>query len=395
MGLRFLIPSLLLAALIADVALRFVPPDRIYFRAWEPAKLFATADGPFAPNFHYDNDRTYGDLSNLGNRPRFRQYHREIFTTDEFGYRNPPRGGTGEMPAVILVGDSYAVGCGVSDADTLSAQLMSRLPGRRVYNGASEHPTWNMTSKLIQRMHMQGGLVIWEVSERTPLPKSVSEETSEIPGVVPMITPPSNESYRVLQDLDHWTDIQLTYSPLRIFLSRGFREMENGVWLPNPSGKVVLVGQLRNGDSMLFHRSEVDNFYRPQYDIGDYLSEISALVHGSGNELLVLLVPDKYGVYYPFLREAGQSPPEGQSRLDYLEKNLHRSGVPVLNLMSPLRSQAAEGLQRREYNYAIDDTHWNHLGIQTAVGEVLRAESNYVGFSSSTSIGRNTSAVLQ
>jgi hypothetical protein len=395
MGLRFLIPSLLLATLIIDGALRFVPPQRIAFRAWEPAGLFATAEGWFAPNFHYENDRSYGDLPNLGNLPRFRQYRREVFTTDEFGYRNPPRGGINDMPAAIVVGDSFAVGCGVSDWDTLSGQLMSHLSGRRVYNGAGGGAQWKKTNELIQRLHMRDGLVIWEVSERSGLAESVQAETAESSKVAARIASPTSQTYRTLRALKHWTQSYLAYSPLSIFLTRGFEKVENGVWLPNPLEKVVLVAQLRNGDSMLFLDFDVQTFYRPLHDSGTYLSEISALVHATGNELLVLLMPEKYNVYYPFLSEKGESPPEGESRLDHLERDLHRAGIPVLNLTSPLRSQAAAGLQRREYNFWIDDTHWNRLGIETATTAILRAWSDRPRSISNASIRRNTSSAAR
>jgi acetyltransferase AlgX (SGNH hydrolase-like protein) len=389
MGLRFLIPSILVASLILDVALRFVPYERVYYHAWEAASLFATADGSFAPNFRFDSNLSYGDLTMIGNRPGFRHYYREVFTTDEFGFRNSPSGGTGEMPAAILIGDSFAVGASNSDEDTLSAQLTSRLSNRWVYNGASARPQWNATKKLIQRLHMRGGLVIWQVSERVPLPGSVRMEETYNHRILPITAPPINPSYRILQRLNIWTDSLLAYSPLRSFLSSAFRKMENGVWLPNPSENLVAVGHLRNGDSMLFLESEVDNFYEPKYDSPIYLSEISALVHRSGNELLVLLVPDKYGVYYPLLRDERRSPPEGGSHLNLLEEDLHHLGIPVLNLTAPLRSQAAEGLQRREYNYRLDDTHWNRLGIQTAATEVLRAWNDQLGSISNTSAGRN------
>jgi hypothetical protein len=395
MGLRFLIPSLLLATLILDLALRFVPPQRIAFRAWEPASLFGTAEGWFAPNFRYENDRSYGDLPNLGNLPRFRQYRREVFTTDEFGYRNPPSGGRIDMPAAIVVGDSFAVGCGVSDWDTLSGQLMSHLSGRRVYNGAGGGAQWKMTNEVIQRLQMRDGLVIWVVLDRSQLAESVRAETSDFSKVAARIASPTSETYRTLRALKHWTQSYLAYSPLSIFLTRGFEKVENGVWLPNPLEKVVHVAHLRNGDSMLFLDFEVQYFYRPLHDSGTYLSEISALVHATGNELLVLLIPDKYDVYYPLLSEKGESPPEGESRLDHLETDLHRSGIPVLNLTSPLRSQAAEGLQRREYNYWIDDSHWNRLGIETATTAILRAWSDHSGSISNASIRRNTSSAAR
>ena len=390
LSLRFLIPALLLATLIADVTLRSVPPGIGYFRAWEPATLFATAEGSFAPNFHYENSRAFGDLSSFGNLPRFRQYHREVFTTDEFGFRNPPSGGTHDTPAAIVVGDSFAAGCGISDDDTLSAQLTSRLLDKRVYNGGSSRPTWKITNELLQRLHMRGGLVIWEVSEREPLPKSVSAEATHFFGAIPITAPPSSEAYRILRGLTQWTESRLTYSPLRVFLGRGFRKIENGAWLPNPPEQHVVIGRLRNGDSMLFLDSEVHNFHGMRDDGGGYLREINDLVRGSGNEFLALLVPDKYAVYFPLLDENGQLPVEGESHLDRLEKDLRRLGVPVLNLTSALRSQAVAGLQSREYNYIIDDTHWSRLGIQTAATEILREWNNRPTSASNASIGRGS-----
>jgi hypothetical protein len=394
-ALRFLIPSLLLTTLIADVALRFVPPQRIAFRAWEPASLFDTAEGWFAPDFRFENDRSYGDLPNLGNLPRFRKYRREVFTTDEFGYRNPPNGKSNDAPAAILVGDSFAVGCGVSDWDTLSAQLMSQLRGRKIYNAAGGGAQWKMTNQLIQRLQMRDGLVIWEVLERSGLPESVQAETSQLSKVASKIAPPNSEIYRNLRSLKIWTLSYLAYSPLSIFLNRTFQKAENGVWLPNPLEKNVLVGRLHNGDNMLFLDSEVQMFYRPIHDSGTYLSEINALVHATGNQLLVLLVPEKYNVYYPLLVEKGESPPEDEFRLNHLEKDMRRLGIPVLNLTPQLRSQAEEGLQRREYNYWIDDTHWNRRGIQTAAMAILQAWSDPSGSINNAYIRRNASSAAR
>lgn len=379
MGLRFLIPFLLLTTFVADISLRSMPPRMVFFRAWEAARLFATAGGPFAPNFHYENDRSYGDLSNMANLPRFRQYHREVFTTDNFGFRNMPGANAGEIPAAILVGDSFGVGSGVPDNDTLSAQLTNRLSDGYVYNGATDQPSWNTTNELIQRLHMRGGLIIWEVSERTLLPESVRAESSNSAGIFPPGAWPSSKRNRAIRAFTEWADSLLIYSPLKTFLIRGFRKIENDELLPNPSADLCQAGRLRNGDSMLFLDSEVDNFYWPVHEKGAYFSEISALVHGTGNELLVLLVPDKYGVYYPLLSEKKVAPLYGQFHLNYLEKELVRQGIHVVNLMAPFRSHAAEGLQKREYNYSMDDTHWNRSGIGTAAAEVMRAWSNSSG----------------
>ena len=76
--LSFLITALLAATLVADLAVRRMPIERIAFRAWEAAQYGATSLGAFRPNFHYANPRVYGDLANLGielmKYPLMRQY---------------------------------------------------------------------------------------------------------------------------------------------------------------------------------------------------------------------------------------------------------------------------------------------------------------------------------
>jgi hypothetical protein len=383
---------LVLVTLIADIGLRFVPPGRVYFHAWEAATMHATADGSFTPNFRYENNHASGDLANMGNLPQFRHYHQEVFTTDKFGFRNPPREGADGAPSAILVGDSFSVGSGNSDGDTLTAQLTSRLPNGRVYNGANTGPHWIMVNELISRLHMRGGLVIWQMSERQKLPASLQAEG---PYTLPSASSALGDRRSIVQRFSDWRDSLLAYSPLRIYLSGAYRRLENGVLFPNPSENLVMVGHLRNGDSMLFLKTEVDNFYQPRYDSPTYLTEINALIHCTGNDLLVVLVPDKFGVYYPLLQDNLPSPPEGKSHLDKLEEDLHRSGVPVVNLMGPLRSQASEGLQKREYNYRLDDTHWNPAGIQTAATEILRVWSNRPKNSGNTSISPNSCPTVQ
>jgi hypothetical protein len=98
---------------------------------------------------------------------------------------------------------------------------------------------------------------------------------------------------------------------------------------------------------------------------------VNALIRETGNEMLVILVPDKYNVYHALLQGAAPAP-QGLSHLDHLEQDLIRSNVPVLNLTSALRAQAAKGLQDKEYVYFTDDTHWNQLGIHVAANEILK-----------------------
>src|SRR5919198_2974410 len=134
----YVIPRLLLVVCLVDVSLRFMSIDPLTFRAWEALTRYRPLGAAFEPNRHYSNERTYGDGAAMGNLPELRQYRRETFTTDALGFRNVavPRSAP---VAAILIGDSFAVGSGVSDEETLSSRL-SKLSGCTVYNAGSEHP---------------------------------------------------------------------------------------------------------------------------------------------------------------------------------------------------------------------------------------------------------------
>src|SRR5215510_11131728 len=121
--LRRLIPLLILATFSLDLGSRILlPPERLAFRGWDAALLFRSGEGPFRPNFSYFNARAYGDLSNLGNVPFIRQYHSESFSTDPDGFRKTLPVGTAPT-RILVVGDSFSAGAGLSDNETLCAQI--------------------------------------------------------------------------------------------------------------------------------------------------------------------------------------------------------------------------------------------------------------------------------
>src|SRR3989454_4222039 len=81
MRVGVLIPATLACAAVADLALRALPHDRFSFRAWEAVRT-PGEDAPFLPNTRYHNDRTYGNLSAIGNIPAARRYRSVTLTTD-------------------------------------------------------------------------------------------------------------------------------------------------------------------------------------------------------------------------------------------------------------------------------------------------------------------------
>src|SRR6187549_2051008 len=120
--LKVVLPLILAFACAADGLTRTLPVGFFSFRAWEAMIANAPADAPFEPLARYDA-RSFGDLANMGNLRRMRIYRRETFTTDAYGFRNPPGLAESGTTSVLLIGDSFSAGSGVHDKLTLAGQL--------------------------------------------------------------------------------------------------------------------------------------------------------------------------------------------------------------------------------------------------------------------------------
>jgi len=342
--------------------------------------MYPSAEGDFVPNFHFSSDRTYGDLIKMGNLPSYRHYHREVFTTDAFGFRNSPNA-SAVSPEILVVGDSFAVGCGVSDRDNLSSQLSS-LAGKAVYNGGTEVSGWATTKALIDRLHLRDGWVIWELSESHDVPSFAVKQAAST------AVSSSYMGERLSPRQARWVHDFWSYSPLRIFVQRLLLSVEDDYWLPNPLHGAVLIEHLKNGDPMLFLPYQVDGFYRPLREDTGYFLEVNARIRDTGNKLIVVLVPSKYVVYQPLLLNPGPSP-DSKAHWDQFEEDLQQAGIATVNLSSALKLQAAKDFPKGKYDYFIDDTHWNQSGIHVGAVAIAKYLESRPVLSSTAYAGSN------
>jgi hypothetical protein len=363
------IPLVLGAALLADGLSRFFPIDGLAIRAWEVVNRNAFTEGgiPFEPNRHYVNQRAYGDLAAALNHPNLRQYRREEFTTDAWGYRNLPSSNASAPPDVILVGSSFSVSSGVSDSDTLAAQV-ARMTGKRVYNAAGGPPSPTRVLEVAKRLGMRQGLVIVEFYESNGFPERPSPPARLHQECVARLGPSCLA-------LKGW----LRVSPLEILLQRAYRVLEeDDRWLPNASDPFEPPPRLRDGTPMLF--SERAPVFCPGIDeeaaLGYFRWFRDAL---PGFRILVVLVPLKYSVYGdltdlpPPPPAAGPAdPPSGAPGATLCRQRIAHAadavGLPVIDLTEPLRRAARQEFPRHSYVYFLDDTHWNRDGIEVAAG---------------------------
>ena len=360
-------PAVVLICLLLDFSLRFLPPGLITFRAWEAVAPFATGNGPFIPNTVYRNMRSSGDLANIANLPHLRQYREEVFSTDAAGYRN--RGETAKpFTGILLLGNSFAVGPGVSDSLTLSEQL-NDISGCRVYNGGLTPSLW----ELLQDLQMTRGLVIWLQVDNSLLqlssdPERVSEQGWKRQLVSRAFGDKPTETLRQIYKYAKF------YSPLEILFGRAVKFLQNDKIFPNPYRSEAVEAKLRNGREILFLPTDVRNYETDRPTDPKFFVQLKMQLQEKGIGLLVLLVPDKYAVYHDLLLSASPRT-ERRQFLDVVEQRLAAANVPVLNLMPDFRKQAEALLARGEYLYWLDDTHWNAEGIREAAQAITNSKA--------------------
>jgi hypothetical protein len=365
--LRTVIPVLLAAVFLLDAGMRFLPIAPYTFRAWETLLRNRPPGAAFEPDQRYYNPRSYGDLASLGNFPDLRQYHPEGFTTDALGFRNDPRLLDAEVDT-ILAGDSFAVGSGVSDDQTLSSRLSS-LTGCVIYNAGNEDDlvTPNEILSLARGLHMRSRLAIRLYSEDARIPGRPTRRALLTSTIVARTPARVRNLAGRLRGL-------LAVSPLRSLSGHAWKTVADDRILPNRYATSVVRATLDNGDTMLFQDAEVHNFFRKRPLSLDYWRWLRDDLQKARFDLLVILVPSKYRVYRSFLSNHGPADPEASDYLDRLESALRAMGIHVLNLTPVLSTEAAtQYLEHHAYLYWLDDIHWNARGIALAADTIRKA----------------------
>jgi hypothetical protein len=370
MCLRVLIPAVLVITAIANVGLRFLPPEHMALRSWEAVTLFVKNAGPFAASKHYFNPASTGDLGTLANLPAYRRPHPEVFTTGEQGYRGYEPG-KDPAPAAILFGDSFGAGASVSDSDSLCARL-GPVFGGPVFFAGYYVPNFAEKLKSLPRTR----LIILQLSERYALNDAAPGDADGAEGAIKRFFPATSAAYRDLRYLHNY----VVYSPLEIWAARAYRHLQNDVILPNVHTKNVVRYSLRNHDELLFLRSELLSYVSPPPPLTRSLFESVNALRAEGHKVLVILVPNKLTVYYPLLENGPPPTPEDHLYLNVLEGKLNAASIPAVNLTPALRRAAAEGLDRHALVYHSDDTHWNSEGIRVAAEAVCAATGKDFAF---------------
>lgn len=365
------IPHLILFFFILDAVFRFVPLEWLTFRAWEAVRRYPAPDAPFRRNVHYVNEKAYGDLANMGNLPGYRQYRKEVFSTDASGFRqNSPKEATSLPVKAILLGDSFGVGSGVNDDETLSADLERELHFG-IYNAAGMDFSFSHIVNLTRRLDLKEGFVIFEFFEWRDLPDL--NELGFRENFFAAKSPDQPGSFHKTRwTLRKWKEGFIQTSPLKIFITKLYKKLENGRFFPNPGLKQIQTRILKNGAPMIFFTEYIQNSELEKEVNPEGLVQFSNELSKRNLKLVMVLVPDKYTVYKSLIEGSITTPMPRELFIDKVEKALTARGLSVINLTESFQQKANEDIVAGQLIYLTDDTHWNARGIEAAAKEIAR-----------------------
>jgi hypothetical protein len=370
------VPVALIVALLGDGLSRFMSLDRFAIRAWEAMTRTAFVEGgmPFEPSKRYATERAYGDSAAVSNRRDLREYHREVFTSDQFGYRNVAPFSRATPPDAILIGSSFSVGCAVSDHETLAVRLSAQT-GRRIYNGAGSTLSPGNVAAIAHRFGVRQGTVLFELLETSRLP--------ERPAPIAWSTKLCVDTLGLAcLRVKGW----LRASPAEIVSRRAYRWLENDLWLPNTPAQQA-ISYLLDNQPILFAEDRIISCPEVTSRLAaDYFQWFRDGLNGLG--LFVILVPSKFSVYRPLL-DLPMTAEEGSDKASCfatISRSLEDRGIPYVNLTEPLRRAARDALSHGQLLYFRGDTHWNAAGIEIAAKVIARAWSAPARPSASTRI---------
>lgn len=375
LSLGQLIPAALVLLAAVELA-HYIRPGIFPLDPIVLAVVNAPPHAPFARDYEVALNHLHGDLTDEKTQRLARAYPL-VFSTDDAGYRRTP--GTGKQQAEVLTvrGGSFLWGATLSDDETLTARLASRL-GLSVYNAGRYSGDDDGIDELLRLTSSMPHLrrvviVILERFDLSPVPPPP-------PGLVTKV-------WRVLHLRDE-TRLRLRdhYNDLSRNLEK--RKLTSPLLRVGQKAEIVLgragfvhgaaIDKRRmfftDGSSFIVRTDEIDRLLRapsPQAT-EDKADAVLQIVNALQNryDVCVAVVPDKLSVYAPFLKDAEDLAIRATSSSNDLQRALERRGLRTVNLLGPLRHAAETGVLQ----YYRDDTHWTPAGVATAadaIGEAI------------------------
>lgn len=275
-----------------------------------------------------------------------------VFRTDRDGFRNDH---AYHGQRLVLVGDSFVVGVGDTQSDTLDAQLR-RDHGIDTYNlghpgDLADYITYVRGFRARHGDDFRVLLFLFEGND-------FSLERADVTG-------PEHSGFGLF-----WKRYYALFSDTAVY--RVTKSLTRSV---GKRRAIAASGQVKifevKGRRMAFYAPYIEASETRDYRPGPGMeAALDALAGKLGH---VYFVPTKYRVYYPQLHPGSALP---SAHWAWLSAQCRRRQLACTNLTAPLTRASSQLLRDGNTTYWPDDSHWNRAGMAVAarvVAENLRA----------------------
>jgi hypothetical protein len=336
---RLVLVIVSLWALMGAVSLRFEPPE---FRSWE--RLYDADERRFAAS-HALEMKEIGDLGYKSWVRALQHPRTVVFTTDRWGYRNSR---DIESPRVVVIGDSYVAGSGLSDAETVTARLAARL-GEPVYNLATEvlnAPALFLREKRFSER--KPAVVIWAPVARGIRPRPLIYRGSDDQAPEPLWTRVGDLGDALASQVERWNRDNGLTREMRFAVQSILHDFRG-----HPQQRRLADGQpvlaLSLLEQGLLHSA-------PSREVGACIQMVAAfdqILRRAGVRFLFSPIPESGSIYPELFPETERRTLAEPSFFAELLRGTRAAGVEVVDLRAVYRDDPVP------YLFLPDDSHWN------------------------------------
>jgi hypothetical protein len=341
-NLRFFLITFLAWAGMFVVSLNFKPPD---YWPWNRLRV-----GPFRFKPSAQCKMTVcGDLGRIKGIKELQHFRDQVFTTDRFGLRNLSEV---ERPEVVVAGDSYVAGSGLSDEETLTYQ-MTLVMGRTVYNYGGETPF--SASEFLSDPRFQQNppkVLVYLLVYRAimPLPLDPLWNHAGLPARVSDILS-DVKSFKQRLDRDNYL-AELSRRFIAPYAPAMISNMASYVPIITVEGERKLTLSL---DIQMLTQSPEER----QMDlVVRTIAEFDRRLKQRGTHLVYAPMPEPGSLYPEFYDQKSRARLQQPPFIDLLLKQLDKQGVDYIDLRKSLEPN------RIPYLYLPDDTHWDPRAVR-------------------------------
>lgn len=328
-----------------------LPSYAFTYRPWE-ALDFQTVfhlDRTFHPN-------TVLRMKSVGQLCHHTEYavaHEEIWITDELGNRNNT---FIKDPDILIVGDSFAAGCAVTQDSVIANMLYAELDGKMKIYSIAPAEFSELDYYLKSNTIAKPKIVVYLKSERyVPRPMKYYRKPSGLKSAIKA----------KIKD-------NLLFSYLSIFLDKSLRHYSKN-WvrarLSNQKGDGIAGIK---GSNMFFFNEEnyrhdvnmVQDFTTDLKRTTDNVVSYKEYCDSLGIEFIFIPMPNKETVYFEFVPYKVQP--------GYILKLDSMLQVESVKTINPLKLYNDYRKSNDELLYHLDDTHWNSNAIRIVSEEIAK-----------------------